>query len=989
MAPDALPSATPLTRAWSLVALVVALAVACDLLQFLAVRPFLPPAGHGATLAGEATVLEGAAARVALTRPPLPSAMSGRVTLREVPAGSPAAAAGLREGDQVLHARNALTGNEVDLASPPADAADALRRWREAYRLGTRGPLDVRVRHPGGEERAARVERPAAWTLPWTVWLSAMTVHLGPLTEMLAIVGAAVVLLLLRPRDRTALLVVTTLACAGASSGGSLLGGELSLPLVLSAPLTVFSWMAISVTFPLIAITVLYFPGKSGVLVRYPWLHALPVLVALPMVIPTAGTALFLAGADSLIEVAVWDASHPEVFYASFAAGLVLNIAAMLEGVWRYKHNPDANQRRRVAVATGTLVLATLAFTIKDGVPALFALAGIPIVHPWWVTLPLHLCTALAGAGITYAVGVHRVLAPRVVIRQSLQYALARKTLGIAAALPGTLLAYSLYEQRNRSLSEIVSGQPLFHAVLLLLIIVGLKYRDRERAWLDRRFFRQEYDARAVLLSLSGRIPFETDPNELTALVVQQIDEALHPTMVAVLVAGVEPGTLVPVSVLHGTADTLDERGGIGTMLTWSDTPLDLDLADARSAAARLPPDEIEWLRCTGAVLFVPLSASESGTRQLLGALVLGAKRSEEPYSPDDRALLSSIAAQVGLGLDVARLRRRQGQPAGDALVTGLATNLPTGAEGAAGWLLAECHVCGTCHDADVATCGNDGTGLKRGRLPRMVDAKYRVDRVLGRGGMGAVYCAHDMRLERDVAIKVVRAELLSDPDARTRFRREAQLVARLQHPGIVSVFDYGTLPDGAAFLVMEYVRGRDLRAVLRADGPMAPERMAQVLQAIAAPVDAAHRLGVLHRDLKPENILMPDSGVGAKVLDFGVAKLLGADGERSDNDTLTLAGQPIGTPAYMAPEQLAGAAVSTRTDIFALGAIAYELLTGTPPFGRGPLVEIASRHRTGPLPIARGDLPAGMAEAIVMALSVDPGQRPASAMAFAGHLGG
>ena len=119
------------------------------------------------------------------------------------------------------------------------------------------------------------------------------------------------------------------------------------------------------------------------------------------------------------------------------------------------------------------------------------------------------------------------------------------------------------------------------------------------------------------------------DPaHELTALVVNQIDAALHPTMVAVLVGGVEPDTLVPVSVLHGTADTLAERGGIGTMLGWSDTPLDLDLGDERSAAARLPPDEIEWLRCTGATLFVPLTSGTGTTKQLLGALVLGAKRS-------------------------------------------------------------------------------------------------------------------------------------------------------------------------------------------------------------------------------------------------------------------------------------------------------------------------------------------------------------------------
>ena len=158
----------------------------------------------------------------------------------------------------------------------------------------------------------------------------------------------------------------------------------------------------------------------------------------------------------------------------------------------------------------------------------------------------------------------------------------------------------------------------------------------------------------------------------------------------------------------------------------------------------------------------------------------------------------------------------------------------------------------------------------------------------------------------------------------------------------------------------MEYVRGRDLRAVLRAEGPMAPDRVARLLQAIASPVDSAHQLGVLHRDLKPENILLPDSGVGAKVLDFGVAKLIGGEGIAPENETLTLAGQPIGTPAYMAPEQLAGAPVSTRTDVFALGAIAYELLTGNPPFGRGPLVEIADRQRQGPAPIDREDVTAG-----------------------------
>ena len=263
-------SATSLVRPWTLVALTVAGGVACTLLQMFAVRPFLSPAGHGATLAGEATAIEGAAARLPLTRPPVPGALSGHVTVVDVPAGSPADEAGLREGDVVLSARNEPDGRAVDLSSPPRDADATVRRWRDAYRLGTRGPLELNVRHAEGGVEVLRVARPPAWASPWHIWLHAVAVHAGPLIEMVAIVGAAVLLLLLRPRDATALLIVSTLALAGTSSGGMLLGGELAMPAFLGAPITVFSWLAMPLAFPLIAITICYFPRKSGLLVRHP-----------------------------------------------------------------------------------------------------------------------------------------------------------------------------------------------------------------------------------------------------------------------------------------------------------------------------------------------------------------------------------------------------------------------------------------------------------------------------------------------------------------------------------------------------------------------------------------------------------------------------------------------------------------------------------------------------------------------------------------------
>jgi serine/threonine-protein kinase len=198
--------------------------------------------------------------------------------------------------------------------------------------------------------------------------------------------------------------------------------------------------------------------------------------------------------------------------------------------------------------------------------------------------------------------------------------------------------------------------------------------------------------------------------------------------------------------------------------------------------------------------------------------------------------------------------------------------------------------------------------------LPRLVDGKYRVDRALGRGGMGAVFRARDVRLDRDVALKVVKADLLSNPDARSRFRREAQVVAKLQHPSIVSIFDYGSLPDGGAFLVMEFVHGRDLRAALREHGPYAAQEAVRLMHGVCAAIDAAHAAGVLHRDLKPENILLPEGRSDVKVLDFGIAKLV-AEAHMKTTET-------IGTPLWMAPEQTtSGAAISPATDLHELGA--------------------------------------------------------------------
>jgi serine/threonine-protein kinase len=310
---------------------------------------------------------------------------------------------------------------------------------------------------------------------------------------------------------------------------------------------------------------------------------------------------------------------------------------------------------------------------------------------------------------------------------------------------------------------------------------------------------------------------------------------------------------------------------------------------------------------------------------------------------------------------------------------------------------MTECPRCGRCEDAGVVNCPADGTAMRPvPSVPRTVDNKYRIEQLLGRGGMGAVYRARDVRLDRLVALKVVRADLLGDPEARHRFRREAQIVARLQHPSIVAVYDYGTFADGGAYLVMELVRGEDLRHVLQREGRLDTAESMLILTAVCDAIGAAHREGVLHRDLKPENILLPTGGGAAKVLDFGVAKLVSDDHAAERDDTmsgtpaptaLTAAGMIIGTPAYMAPEQFKAVDADARTDVFSLGVVAYEMLSGELPFGRGTLADVVLAQARGVPPILSELVPAAAERAIRAALDPDPDRRPPTPQAFATML--
>ncbi|MCA9538245.1 MAG: serine/threonine protein kinase [Myxococcales bacterium] len=231
----------------------------------------------------------------------------------------------------------------------------------------------------------------------------------------------------------------------------------------------------------------------------------------------------------------------------------------------------------------------------------------------------------------------------------------------------------------------------------------------------------------------------------------------------------------------------------------------------------------------------------------------------------------------------------------------------------------------------------------KHSLIGRTIDhGRYEITRLIGEGGMGRVYEARQVSMNRLVALKILRTQLASDEQLLARFQQEALSISRLRHPNTITIYDYGKTEDDLLFMAMELLGGQSLFSILRKEKRMALPRALHIMDQVAGAVGEAHQLGIVHRDLKPENIQVdhvasdPDF---AKVLDFGIAKIVGGDGRNAEGKTLTLAGSIFGTPHYMSPEQVHGQRVDHRTDLYSLGIILFEMLAGKPPFdGNTPM---------------------------------------------------
>ena len=288
---------------------------------------------------------------------------------------------------------------------------------------------------------------------------------------------------------------------------------------------------------------------------------------------------------------------------------------------------------------------------------------------------------------------------------------------------------------------------------------------------------------------------------------------------------------------------------------------------------------------------------------------------------------------------------------------------------------------------------GGPGAAPPASRPPRdpligeMVAGRFRIEELIGQGGMGKVYRARHLSLDRLVCLKMLKSSLLEDPTVVGRFEREAMAASRLNHPHSIQVLDFGrTQPDGALYIVMEYVQGKDLRTVLRDDWPLPEERLCRIMAQVLAALGEAHAHHVVHRDLKPENIMLEqkrDHPDFVKVLDFGIAKILD-----SDLPGLTRSDVVCGTPQYMAPEQATGAQLDARCDLYAVGVILYQLATGELPFDGPNAMDVLTRQVNEP-PVPprkrqpRAPISAAMEALILRVLAKDPAARPQSAEEF------
>jgi hypothetical protein len=772
---------------------------------------------------------------------------------------------------------------------------------------------------------------------------------------------------------------------------GSLFSGRLMVRALPALPADAASIVGVLERMPLIALEPLIhwrfawaFPRVQPGLLPRRW----PTLISAV----TAGTGLLLVvvnvaaphlAGTAAAPLAVWLSPESEagVFWQILAVLIAPSLALL---VVRLRRSARDDRRRLgwvvwgLVAGTAPMIAHVLLFSVW---PAYARVTSVP-GRGRWIGAFLTLASLIFPATTAYAVLVRHALDVRVLVRRAVQYALARYTVGGAIAVSVAGLVWLVYRNRHRPLADMLTGSPALLAVLAALVLV-LTHRRRLLDAIDRHFFREQYDARHVLVGLVAACQHASTSREVVGLITGEVDRALHVTSIAVLLRDYVGGQFADPD---RTVAPLQTDSALAAMLRESPAPLDADSRTTGSPLRRLPAGDRRWLDTAAPQLLVPLFGSRGN---VLGLIVLGAKRSELPYAEEDRQMLTAVAASAALSLEQ-RLFAESPDP--DARTD---NDEPAARQ---------CVRCGRVEPAGArGTCGACGGARRDALLPLTLAGKFVVEQQIGAGGMGVVYRARDLALDRFVALKVLPA---AGPMAVARLRAEARAMATLRHANLAVIHAMESW-RASPVLVLEYLAGGTLADRLRF-GPLDIRTVLRDGAVLADVLHSLHAAGYLHRDVKPSNIGYLEDGT-PRLLDFGLVRLFASiadlptgtgpavPGPRvvhaASTGTAaveTLENRVIGTAAYMSPEAALGGPASPATDVWSLALTLYEALSGCNPFAGPTLEESLLRLQTMTLPglkVVRPDAPQALADLLAAALARDPAVRLPSAAVLRDRL--
>ena len=704
----------------------------------------------------------------------------------------------------------------------------------------------------------------------------------------------------------------------------------------------------------------LIFPEVSPLLRRFPRLESYLYVPYLLVVLP------FFAIANVSYAIApdravAFTQGFPLFSQVTYLLGLGYFAGGILSLVVNYRHASQTSRRKVRVILAGTIA-GFLPVFIWLAVALLFGNTHVGMRMYSWALPAALAAMLLVPPAYAYAILRHRVIPVSLIIRRGVQYLFAKNVLRLLIALPILGLIVTVLSNPDRTLSDILLRNSLyFYVTLTIAAAISFLFRRRLNNWIDRKFFREQYNQEKILRGLIEDVKRVDSVPEMSRLVSRKVESALHPERIYLFYRQEENRDLsLGYSSLESSEGLrIPEEFRLLHLMEGQAAAQDFPFPQRNN----LPSGEEDWLAGLGTRLIVPLVGTDD---RLAGLFLLGEKKSEVPYTANDRNLLESLAGQVALVYENTRLKERVDRERKiKHEVLGRFEERHIN-------LMKECPRCGTCFDSSALTCDKDGSELTLSMpVERTVEGRYRLQRLVGHGGMGAVYEATDLRLNRRVAVKILSGKMFGNREALRRFEREAQTSARLSHRNIITVYDYGVLDTEGAYLVMELISGETLAALIKRERCVPPHTAADCFNQVLEGIKAAHIAGVIHRDLKPANVLISKEENGqphVRVLDFGLAKIVLSELTDTNSPTAlaTTPGTVMGTIGYMSPEQLTGEAVDERSDLFSVGVIVVEALTGRRPFRGKIYTEVLSSILHGSFHLEGGSKEAERLDAVL-----------------------